>query len=566
MNRIKFLIIGLLIVQIGNAQNPLLIPSTLTGSDINLTLQNGTTQFYSGQTTNTMGANGNILGPTLILNQGDFVNFSVTNQLAETTTVHWHGLHVSPENDGGPHTTIAANSTWTPSFTIMDKASTYWYHPHLHHFTDKHVSKGIAGMIIVKDTDEAALNLPRTYGVDDFPLIIQTKDFDANNQIVVHSNSDDVVMVNATIDPFLDVPSQVVRYRVLNGSSQRAFNLGLDNNQPFNQIASDGGLLSSPVQLTRLLLAPGERAEILIDFSGMNGQTVYLKSYAAELQNGIYGATNPGLGAGLTMNGYNPNPLNGFDFNILQFTIGTQSTNPITAIPSNLVTVTPIPAGNSNITRTLTFTPVTAGPNQLNGDFLINGATMDLNVINYSVPLNNTEIWELTNQSAISHPFHIHDVQFNILTRNGVAPPVNEQGRKDVVLVKPQETVRFIAKFEDFSNDAVPYMYHCHLLTHEDGGMMGQFIVSNPPLSVDENSIDDKFTIYPNPSEGFINIEVKVNSVVDDIFIYDNLGRIINITVIKNENSIRIEGLQNGVFYIKVIIGKDAVIKKVIAY
>jgi len=565
MNRIKFLIIGLLIVQIGNAQNPLLIQSTLTGTDINLTLQNGTTQFYPGQITNTMGVNGNILGPTLILNQGDFVNFSVTNQLAETTTVHWHGLHVSPENDGGPHTTIAANSTWSPSFTIMDKAATYWYHPHLHHFTDKHISKGIAGMIIVKDTDEAALNLPRTYGIDDFPLIIQTKDFDANNQIVVHSNSDDVIMVNATIDPFLNVPSQVVRYRVLNGSSQRAFNLGLDNNQPFHQIASDGGLLSSPVQLTRLLLAPGERAEILIDFSGMNGETVYLKSYSSELQNGIYGATNPGMGAGMTMNGYNPNPLNGSDFNIIQFTIITQSTNPITAIPSNLVTVTPIPAGNSNITRTLTFTPVTMGPNQLNGDFLINGSTMDLDVINYSVPLNNTEIWELTNQSAISHPFHIHDVQFNILTRNGVAPPVNEQGRKDVVLVKPQETVRFIAKFEDFTSDTVPYMYHCHLLTHEDGGMMGQFIVTNV-LSVNENFIDDKFRIYPNPSKGLINIEFNIDSEVDDIFIYDNLGRIIYSTIIKNENSISVKGLRNGVFYIKLIIGKDTVIKKVIAY
>jgi bilirubin oxidase len=565
MNRIKFLIIGLLIVQIGNAQNPLLIQSTLTGTDINLTLQNGTTQFYPGQITNTMGVNGNILGPTLILNQGDFVNFSVTNQLAETTTVHWHGLHVSPENDGGPHTTIAANSTWSPSFTIMDKAATYWYHPHLHHFTDKHISKGIAGMIIVKDTDEAALNLPRTYGIDDFPLIIQTKDFDANNQIVVHSNSDDVIMVNATIDPFLNVPSQVVRYRVLNGSSQRAFNLGLDNNQPFHQIASDGGLLSSPVQLTRLLLAPGERAEILIDFSGMNGETVYLKSYSSELQNGIYGATNPGMGAGMTMNGYNPNPLNGSDFNIIQFTIITQSTNPITAIPSNLVTVTPIPAGNSNITRTLTFTPVTMGSNQLNGDFLINGSTMDLDVINYSVPLNNTEIWELTNQSAISHPFHIHDVQFNILTRNGVAPPVNEQGRKDVVLVKPQETVRFIAKFEDFTSDTVPYMYHCHLLTHEDGGMMGQFIVTNV-LSVNENFIDDKFRIYPNPSKGLINIEFNIDSEVDDIFIYDNLGRIIYSTIIKNENSISVKGLRNGVFYIKLIIGKDTVIKKVIAY
>lgn len=563
MKKITFLTIGILIVQVGFAQNQLLVPPTLTGTNINLTLQNGTTQFYSGQTTNTMGANGNILAPTLILNQGDFVNFSVNNQLAETSTIHWHGLHVSSENDGGPHTTIAPNTTWTPSFTILDKAATYWYHPHLHHFTDKHVSKGIAGIIIVKDTEEAALTLPRTYGQDDFPLILQTKSFDANNQIEVHSNSDDVVMVNATINPYLDVPSQVVRYRILNGSSQRAFNVGLNNNQSFYQIASDGGLLSAPIQLTRLLLAPGERAEILIDFSGMNGQTTYLKSFASELQNGIYGATNPGMGAGMTMNGYNPNPLNGADFDILQFNIGVQTINPITTILSSLVTVTPIPEGNSDITRSLTFSPVSPGPNQLNGEFLINGVSMDLNVINYTVPFNNTEIWELTNQSAISHPFHIHDVQFYILTRNGVVPPANEQGRKDVVLVKPQETVRFIAKFETFSNETVPYMYHCHLLTHEDGGMMGQFIVSSP-LSVNENNIDENLVVYPNPSNGLFYVDVNSSGLIEDLSIYDNLGRFINISIIKEGDRIRIEGLPNGTFFLKFRTENKDVIKKII--
>jgi blue copper oxidase len=561
IKKLKITLIGLLMFHFGVAQNALNIPTTLSGTNINLTLQNGTTPFLSGQVTTTMGANGNILGPTLILNQGDFVNFNVTNQLADTTTIHWHGLHVSSENDGGPHTTITPNTTWSPSFTIMDKAATYWYHPHLHHHTDKHVSKGIAGMIIVKDNDEDTLPLPRTYGVDDFPIVIQTKDFDASNQIVVHSNSDDVVMVNATIDPFLNVPSQVVRYRVLNGSSQRTFNLGLSNNQSFFQIASDGGLLSSPVTLTRLLISPGERAEILIDFSGMNGQTSYLKSYASELQNGIYGATNPGMGAGMTMNGYNPNPLNGTDFNILQFIVGGQTTTPITSIPTNLTTVTPIPQGNSNITRTLTFSPVTMGPNQLNGDFLINGATMDLNVINYTIPFNNTELWELINQSGISHPFHIHDVQFYILSRNGVAPPVNEQGRKDVVLVKPQETVRFIAKFEDFSNTTVPYMYHCHLLTHEDGGMMGQFVVSNP-LSVIDNILDENIVnIYPNPSNGDFTIEVKLLPL--SITVTDLLGRLIETKEQIDGNLILFKNLPAGINIITLEYDGTKITKKV---
>ena len=117
-------LIGILFFHLGNAQNALIIPDTLSGANINLTLQNGTKQFLSGSSTNTMGANGNILGPTLILNQGDFVNFNVTNQLADTTTIHWHGMHVSAENDGGPHTTIPQNTTWSPSFTILDKAAT----------------------------------------------------------------------------------------------------------------------------------------------------------------------------------------------------------------------------------------------------------------------------------------------------------------------------------------------------------------------------------------------------------------------------------------------------------
>ncbi len=506
-------------------QNALFIPDTLSGTNINLTLQEGTKAFYPGTLTNTMGANGNILGPTILLNQGNTVQFSVNNQLMDTTTIHWHGLHVAPENDGGPHTIILPNTTWSPSFTILDKAATYWYHPHLHHKTDHHVSKGIAGMIIVRDADEAALNLPRTYGIDDIPLVLQTKDFDANNQIVVHSNSDDVVMVNATLNPFKEVPAQMVRLRLLNGSSQRAFNVGLSNNMSFHQIASDGGLLSAPVQLTRLILAPGERAEIVVNFTGLTGQNIQLRSFAAEFPNGIYGATNPGMGAGLTMNGYNPNPLNGTNFNLLQFNVVAPTANPVTSIPNSLVNVPVLSAASANITRALTFTPVTMGNNQLNGEFLINNTTFNMMTINYSIPINNIEIWELTNQSAIAHPFHIHDVQFNVLTRNGVAPPLNEQGRKDVVLVRPQEVVRFIAKFETFSNPHVPYMYHCHMLTHEDGGMMGQFIVYNP-LSLSEKNLDNHFfQVFPNPSRGSYTIEYSETP--SKITITDALGRVL---------------------------------------
>lgn len=496
----------LLIPILGYTQNQLFIPSILSGENIDLTLQTGSHQFLSGAITSTMGVNGNILGPTIILNQGDEVDFFVENQLDEPTTIHWHGLHVSPENDGGPHTVIESNTIWSPSFTILDRAGTYWYHPHLHKKTDKHVAKGIAGMIIVRDNEESQLDLPRNYGVDDIPLIIQTKDFDSNNQIVVHSNSDDVLMVNGTINSFIDVPAQIVRLRVLNGSSQRAFNLGLNNNKDFYQIASDGGLLDSPIPMKRIILAPGERAELLVDFTDQIGQTVQLISYASEFSNGVYGATNPGIMPMMTLDGYNPNPLNGSDFIVLDFNIGIQTSNAVLNVPSSLTTNEPWNVADANITRNLTFSPLNMGHNQLNGDFLINNTRYDPNIINFNIPLDNIEIWEIFNHSATSHPFHIHDVQFYILSRNGITPSPNEQGRKDVVFIRPMETIRFITKFEDFSNDLVPYMYHCHMLTHEDGGMMGQFIVEDKNVGLIDPQKPD-FMVFPNPSDGYLTIK-----------------------------------------------------------
>ncbi len=412
------------------AQNPVLIPGTLSGTEFTLNLQNATFQFYEGINTTTMGANGSVLGPTLIMQKGDFVDITVNNDLADTTTIHWHGMHVSAENDGGPHTTIDPGGSWNPSFTVMDKAATYWYHPHLHQMTNKHVSLGIAGFIIVKDDEEALLDLPRTYGVDDFPLAIQTKDFDDQKQIVVPSNSDDVVMVNATIDPYLDLPAQIVRLRLLNGSSMRVFNIGLSDNRTFYMIASDGGLLSEALPLTRLQMGPGERAEILLDLGDMQGQTIKIMSYASEFQNGIYGATYPGMNQSMILDGYNPNPLNGNDYDIISLNVIAPTDNPVTSIPGSLVTITPWEESASNITRDLTFSPETMGLGQLNGNFLINNTSFDMDVINYSIPLNNIEIWSISNNSAIAHPFHIHDVQFYMLDRDGTPPlPLNKAER-----------------------------------------------------------------------------------------------------------------------------------------
>jgi FtsP/CotA-like multicopper oxidase with cupredoxin domain len=475
------------------SQNPMAVPQALTGTDFNLNLQTGSVQFFPGQATQTMGVNGSILAPTLIVEQGQTVTFNVTNDLGEETTIHWHGMHVSPANDGGPHTTIPAGTTWSPVIPVLDWASTYWYHPHLHHKTHEHVQKGIAGFIIVRDDIEGALTLPRIYGVDDFPIAVQTKAIDANNQIVVESELDTALFVNGTYKAYLDAPAQMVRLRLLNGSSMRYYNFGFSNNMIFHQIGSDGGLLTAPVAHTRLMMAPGERAEILVNLEALQNQTIYLMNYGAQLENGIYGAAQPGMGAGQQIPGYNLNPLNGANFNVLQINVVAPTPNAITTLPASLVTHQPWSPTDANTTRELVFTSTTMGPTGINGPFVINGMPFDMMMINYEIPFENIEIWELRNQSPIAHPFHIHDVQFYVLSINGVAPPPHLAGRKDVIHVPGGNTVvRFITQFETFYDDHIPYMYHCHMLIHEDDGMMGQFLVKSPcalqivsqPLSV----------------------------------------------------------------------------------
>ena len=521
---------GILATPLVNAQNPLAIPPTLSGEQIDLTLQNGTTQFLPGQPTQTMGANGALLGPTLVLEADQFVTINVTNQLGEPTTIHWHGMHVAPEHDGGPHVVIEDGTTWSPAFPVLDKASTHWYHPHLHMRTNEHVVKGIAGLIIVRDAEEAALDLPRTYGVDDLPVIIQTKEFDSENQVVWHGVMDTHVMVNGTIEPFMEVPAQLVRLRLLNGASERVFNLGLSTNATFHQIASDGGLLTAPLSMTRLRLAPGERAEILVDLSTLEGQSIHLRNFGSELPNGLYGAAQPGMGAMQQIPGYTNNPLNGGNFDILRLDVASPTAEPVTTVPAVLASHSPWLEAEADTTRIITFMPENMGPTAIQGPFMFDMMPFDMMMINQYIPFDNVEIWELRNQTPIAHPFHIHDVQFYILDINGAPPPPNMQGRKDVVLVPGGNgAVRFITKFETFWSEDFPYMYHCHMLTHEDDGMMGQFLVM-PPENVglpDGPDMPALMQAFPNPASDEMELLLDASLSGGYLTIMDGLGRVV---------------------------------------
>lgn len=551
-----------LVCGISVAQNPLPVPPMLTGPVFNLQVQNGTRVFYPGFTTNTMGMNGDYLGPTLKMTKGDWVTINVSNTLSDSTTIHWHGMHVPAQADGGPHIVIPPGTTWSPSFEVKDYASTHWYHPHLHMRTAEHVTNGIAGFIIVSDSAEAALDLPRTYGVDDFPIALQTRAFDQNKQFIVESALDSVFVINGVMNPFIDMPANVVRLRLLNGATERAFNVGFSNNQNFSMIGSDGGLLEAPVTMNRLLMVPGERAEILVDLSALQGQTIYLMNYGTGIPQGIYGAASPQAAGSNIIPNYTLNAINGNDRNMLQINVTAALPNGVTSTPQNLVTVTPHSSAAAAKTRTFTFMPQVMGPTgSLLGPFVINMMPFDMMMINDTVILNDIEIWELTNQSRISHPFHIHDVHFFVLDINGVPPPPHQAGRKDVILVPPQMgTVRFIAHFTNYADSVFPYMYHCHMLTHEDHGMMGQFLVIDTTTSTGIEAIyaDDSFFVSPNPVRNgiaFINWKSNVKGEFK-MDVVDLTGKTVKSQKIfvnsEKRSQADLNGLNSGMYFIRI--------------
>lgn len=537
------------------SQNPLFLPPTLSGTNFNLTVQADSTEFFTGHQTPTYGVNGNILGPTLILNKGDNVTLNITNNIPTVTTMHWHGLHVPAHADGGPHQMIMQGTTWSPSFTVMNDAATYWYHPHGQNRTDIQVTKGLAGLIIVRDSFEAALNLPRTYGIDDIPLIVQTKCFDVLYQTAIATMFDTVPMINATINPFLNAPAQIVRLRLLDGASDRSFLFGFSNNMTFYQIATDGGLVRSPIAKNRLQLSPGERAEILIDLTGMQGQTISMMNYGSGLPDGILGAQNVGNGMSQIPD-YNLNFLNGADYNLLEINVVAPTLNPITSIPTSLVNFQPIDASLINRTRDFVFAPQTMGPMEMvEGPFTINGHQFSMDTINDTTYLNQVEKWTLTNNTLIAHPFHIHDVQFYVTDVNGISVPVSEQVKKDVVLVMPNESVSFITKFEDFA-DTIPYMYHCHLLHHEDDGMMGSFVVLPGTSDIHNPSKDiGVLECSPNPVSGSVRISLIGFEKEIEYSLLNSSNETVRSKKLNNnssEFSIDLNSVQSGIYILRV--------------
>src|SRR5699024_4548965 len=361
------------------------------------------------------------------------------------TTIHWHGLEVDGDQDGGPHSGIQPGESWSPEFKIEQPAATLWYHPHPEQETGKQVYKGLAGLFLIEDEVSDSLDIPKEYGVDDVPLVLQDKRFNSDEGIdynlgmrdVMNGLQGDTMLVNGAVNPFLEVPRGMMRLRLLNGSNASVYELNFNNHQSFHQIASDGGFLEKPEKMDKIVLGPAERAEILVDFSDLKkGEAVQLNNKESEF---------------MKFKANDDDPKN-------------------YTIPSDLTSIEKMNPDQAVKTRKFAFEGM--GP-RVN----INGKQFDADRIDEELKINDTEIWEITNESGMGmmgemiHPFHAHGAQFQVLDRDGNPPPANETGWKDTVLVHPDEKVRVIATFKHPGD----FMYHCHILEHEDAGMMGQF-------------------------------------------------------------------------------------------
>lgn len=422
----------------------LLEPDSESATEITYTVtaQAGKTAFLEGESTQTLGYNGSYLGPVLVVREGQAVHIKTENELSEATSFHWHGLKLPSHMDGGPHHPVGPNETMQVDFTVKQEAATLWFHPHALGTTAEQVYAGLAGLIFVEDDNSDQLDLPKDYGVNDFPLIVQDRTFDADNQFDYAGtyNPDgtygDTLLVNGTINPYVEVKNEQIRLRLVNGSNARNYTFGLENGAEFHQIASDGGFLEQPVALTAVTLTPGERAEIIVDLSE------YAEGDTLKLMDG--------------------------NAAVLSLKV-TEETDIQTALPKILNEI-PEPTVEGAVIQRFTLSGMSFMVN-------INGSQFDMDRIDTEQRLNETVIWEVHNaqdmMGSMIHPFHIHGVQFQVLSRDGAEPPQNEQGWKDTVAVYPGETVRLAVTF---SEQGV-FMYHCHILEHEDNGMMGQVSV-----------------------------------------------------------------------------------------
>jgi FtsP/CotA-like multicopper oxidase with cupredoxin domain len=465
---------------------PVLQPTSRAGdiTTYDLTARKDKTAFFPGTSTETYGYNGSLLGPTIRLRRGERTSVRIENHLDRRTNIHWHGVRLPAAADGAHHD-IEPGGNFTSTFSVIQPAATLWYHPHTAD-SGFQVYWGLAGFLYLDDETSDGLPIPRDYGVNDFPLLVQDKHFfrDGTLSYTMQGPEEateerilgEEILVNGVINPYLDLPQGTVRLRLLNGSDARRYNFALEDGRTFFLIGSDGGLLPAPAPVTSVELAPAERAEILVDFTGdAIGTRLKLVSRAFPvLLNEVGPFVSPYLVSVSGRRSLLVSPVSmGNAYPVMELRIANRGT-PV-AVPDRLVAVDTMAETEAQTTRVFDIERV--------GEETINGLRFDMNRIDVQVPTGATEIWSITNYAPdFSHSFHIHGLQFRVLDRSirgiGQPLPALEAGWKDTVLAHPGERVRVIARFNDMSG---VYMFHCHVILHENRGMMGTFLVTDAP-------------------------------------------------------------------------------------
>ena len=426
------------------------------------------------------------LGPIIRARTGQKVRIRFTNEVADETIVHWHGLHVPADMDGHPRLVIPKGQTYVYEFEIRNRAGTYWYHPHPHGITGPQVYGGLAGLFLVSDAEERSTGLPD--GKYDIPLVIQDRTFDNRNQLVYLSGHHmermtgflgERILVNGISDLNLKVARTAYRLRLLNGSNSRIYKLAWDNGSLLTVIGTDGGLLERPVERRYVMLAPGERLDLWADFSRFSiGSDLRLVSLPFDI--GSLGSRRMGPGR---MSSGHPLP-NGSGFSILKVNV-SQEGGASRTLPEKLSTIEKYrlrDAVNREQPRRIDLV-------MRHMRWTLNGRTFRMQDVapDEKVRLNTLEAWDFINEGGgmgmmgamdMPHPMHLHGMQFQVLQRSGVRHHgYVDDGWKDTVLLMPGERIRLLVRFSDYTG---LFLYHCHNLEHEDMGMMRNYLVENP--------------------------------------------------------------------------------------
>lgn len=410
-------------------------------------------EFLPGVKTTAWAYNGTLPGSMIEVTEGDKVEINFTNKLEQPTTIHWHGLPIPPEQDGNPMDPIQPQQTHAYQFTLPnDSAGTYWYHPHPHKYTAEQVYKGLAGPLIIKPKNDPFNDIPeRDLMISDLKLTSDGAIADNDMNDWMNGREGQFVLVNGQLQPVIDLKG-TEHWRIWNATSARYLALTLSGHK-FTQVGTDGGLLEKPLRdLQKIILAPAERIEIIVDPLDKPGTVSLL---AEPYKRGKMGNVQP-------------------DKTINLATVNSLSSGKAVAIPEQLRTITPL--GEAKSAKRIEFTETMSMANGHHSmAFLINGKSFDMDRIDMISRLHEVEIWEIINKSDMDHPFHIHGTQFQVVDSvfKNAKTSAPYLAWKDTVNVRSGETLHIKVR-QDFPGVR---MFHCHILEHEVQGMMATQMV-----------------------------------------------------------------------------------------